>query len=110
MSHYREVQYHHSHTTFLTSLVASLVAVAGGLVTLLLAVRFILSAGAVDRLTPFASFIYSASYPFVAPFFALFQQPIGGVERFEYQTLIALAFWAIVTWIITGLITFTDED
>lgn len=110
MAHYHEVQYGHEHGTFLTNMIASLVAVAGGLLTLLLAVRFILSAGGVDRLTPFASFIYSASYPFVAPFFALFQQPIGNVERLEFQTLIAMAFWATVTWIITGLITFSDED
>lgn len=110
MAHYREVQYHRAQGTFLTNMIASLVAVAGGLIILLLAVRFIFSAGAVDRLTPFASFIYNASYPFVAPFFALFQQPIGGVIRFEYQTLIAMAFWAIATWIITGLITFTDDD
>lgn len=110
MAHYNEVQYHREHGTFLTNMIASLIAAAGGLLVLLLAVRFILSAGAVDRLTPIASFIYSASYPFVSPFFALFQQPIGGVERIEYQTLIAMAFWAVVTWIITGLITFTDED
>ena len=108
MAHmYREIDYHHHHV--LSNMIASIVAIAGGLLTLLLAVRFILSAADVDRLAPFASFVYSSSAPFVAPFLIMFQKQIG-VVGFEYQTLIALAFWAVVTWIITSLITYADEE
>ncbi len=108
--YYREVHYHHPHHSVLSYLLATLVSATGGAITLLLAVRFVLTAVNVDRLSNFASFIFSASYPFVAPFFMLFNyQPQIGVARFEFRILAAMAFWAVATWIITHLITTSDE-
>lgn len=114
MSHvYRDVHYNPQHHAALSSLFASLIGAFGGVVTLLLSLRFVLTALNVDRLSGFASFIFNASYPFVAPFFALFNyQPLSTTTpaRFEYRTLIALLFWAAATWLAIRLITFDEED
>lgn len=52
----------------------------------------------------FASFIYSVTDPFVAPFRGLLQ--IGefqaGVARLELETLVAVAVYALFGWLITA--------
>jgi hypothetical protein len=113
--YYREVHYHsHGHNAMhaLGLLMRAMLAAAGGVVVLLLTTRFILSLLQVDRLlNPVASFIYNISYPFVAPFFALFnfRQPVGG-EVFEYQTVLAIAFWALAAWLLTKLFNFGTTE
>ena len=54
---------------------------------------------------PFASFIYSISYPFVAPFFTLFSYNFRyGISQFEAYTLVAVAVYALIAWGIARLI------
>ncbi len=112
--YYREVDYHHSehtHQPVFSTLLAGLASAAGGIIILLLALRFVLSALGVDRLGTVASVVYAASYPFVAPFFALFNyQQQFGVLRFEFQTLIAIVVWAGAAWMLTSLLRFEEED
>lgn len=89
-----------------SSVVARVVSMIGGVIMALLGIRFLLSLLGANRANPFASFIYTASHPFVSPFFGLFnyQEQIG-VVRFEVETIIAILFWGFVTWMIVRLLT-----
>lgn len=93
------------------TIAARIVSLIGGIIMGLLALRFILSLLGANRGNAFASFIYNVSHPFVAPFFGLFnyQEQIG-VVRFEFETLIAIAFWGLVTWMIIRLMTIGRGD
>lgn len=94
-----------------THIAARIVSMIGGIIMALLAMRFILSLLGANRGAPFADFVYSTSYPFVAPFFGLFNyQPQFGAARFEFETLIAIGFWAFVTWVIMSLINIGTRD
>jgi uncharacterized protein YggT (Ycf19 family) len=78
----------------------------GGFIMAILALRFLLSLMGANRGNAFASLIYSISYPFVAPFFGLFNyQTNYGVSRFEYETLIAILVWGLITLAVAKLVT-----
>lgn len=67
------------------------------IVLTILAIRFVLSMLGANRGNAFAGLIYGLSYPFVAPFFGLFgYQMQYGVSRFELETLVAIAVYALV--------------
>lgn len=90
---------------------ARVVSLVGGIIMALLAMRFVLSLLGANRGNDFASFIYSVSHPFAAPFFGLFNYtPQFGVVRFEFETLIAIGFWAFVTWMIIRLVTVGEPE
>jgi uncharacterized protein YggT (Ycf19 family) len=96
------------------TIIARIVSLIGSIIMGILALRFILSLLGANRSNAFASLIYNISHPFVAPFFGLFnyQEQIG-VVRFEFETLIAIAFWALVSWMIVQLLTIgvrTDRE
>jgi len=94
-----------------TNLAARIVSLAGGVVMSLLAIRFLLSLLGANRENAFASFIYNITYPFTAPFFGLFNYtPQYGAVRFEFETLVAIAFWGFLTWLIVRLITIGETD
>lgn len=77
-----------------------------GILEMLLAFRFILSLLGANRGNIFADFIYSATYPFVVPFFGLFNYRVQyGVARFEVETLVAMAVYGLVAWVIVRLLT-----
>jgi uncharacterized protein YggT (Ycf19 family) len=83
-----------------------LVYLVGGIIIALLAVRFLLSLLGANKGNGFADFIYSASHPFVAPFFGLFNYDEQiGVSRFEFETLVAIVVYAIVMAILARLVT-----
>ena len=85
---------------------ARLVSLVGGVITMILALRFILVLLGANAANGFANFIYTLSRPFVAPFYGLFNyQPQFGTVRFEWETLVAILFWGIVTWVIVRLLT-----
>lgn len=76
-----------------------------GILASLLALRFVLVLLAANQSNGFANLIYSATYPFVAPFFGLFGSRFQyGVTRVEVETLVAIAVYALVTWAIVKLI------
>jgi hypothetical protein len=78
----------------------------GGIIVALLALRFLLMLFGASRGSSFVDFIYSASQPFAAPFFGMFSYYAEvGVARFEFETLIAIAVYAIITWGIVRLLT-----
>lgn len=89
-----------------TNVAARVVSLLGFILFALLAFRFVLSLLGANRGNPFADFIYSVTYPFVAPFFGLFNYtPQFGTARFEYETLVAMLFYAVVIGIIMRLVT-----
>lgn len=93
------------------NIAARIVSLIGGIVLAILGMRFVLSLLGANRGNVFADFIYSVSNPFVAPFFGLFNYtPQFGVVRFEFETLIAMAFWGFVTWIIIQMVTIGTRD
>lgn len=85
-----------------------------GILEALLAMRVILSLLGANRASGFADFIYTVTQPFVAPFFGLFNYQMQyGVVRFEFETLVAMAVYAFIAWIIARLMTIgthTSED
>lgn len=78
-----------------------IVSLVGSIIIGLLAIRFVLSLLGANRGNAFADFIYTTSAPFVTPFFGLFNYtPQFGVVRFEFETLVAMLFYAILMAII----------
>lgn len=88
------------------SLAARVVWYVAGVLLTLLAFRFVLAGLGANPANAFASFIYHASLPFVAPFFGLFGYSLRyGVSRFETYTLVAMLFYAVVAFGIARLFT-----
>lgn len=76
-----------------------------GLLEGLLAIRFVLSLLGANQNNGFAQFIYNLTYPFVAPFFGLFGYTFQyGVARFEFETLVAMAIYALIGYAIARLL------
>ncbi len=69
-----------------------------GIIEVLFAFRFLLKLFGANPNAGFSSFVYGASYPFVAPFLGVFK--INRVEGsiFEWTTLLAMAVYALVAW------------
>jgi uncharacterized protein YggT (Ycf19 family) len=87
------------------SIISQVVWFVAGIILLLLAFRFLLSLLGANTTNSFAHFIYTASHPFVAPFFGLFNYNNiqYGVARFEVYTLVAMAVYAAIAWILSYL-------
>ena len=76
-----------------------------GLLSAVLVIRLILSLLGANRDNGFANLIYSVSYPFVAPFFGLFGYKVQyGLARFEIETLVAIAVYALLGYGVVKLI------
>lgn len=69
-----------------------------GLLEVILAFRFLLKLLAANPVAGFTSFVYAISYPFAAPFLAVF--PMARIEGsvFEWTTLLAMLVYALVAW------------
>lgn len=88
------------------SVAERIVNLIGGIIIGLLAIRFLLSLFGANRENVIADFIYTTSQPFAAPFFGLFNYtPQFGVVRFEFETLIAILFYALATAILVRVVT-----
>jgi uncharacterized protein YggT (Ycf19 family) len=87
------------------SILSQIIWFVAGVILILLAFRFLLSLLGANTTNSFAHFIYSASHPFVAPFFGLFNYNNiqYGISRFEVYTLVAIAVYAAVAWILSYL-------
>ena len=89
-----------------SALVVRVIWFIAGVLLVLLTFRFVLTLLGANPSNAFANFIYSASHPFVSPFFGLFGYDLQyGVSRFEIFTLVAMAVYAIVAWGLTKLVT-----
>lgn len=87
-------------------IITRIIWLAAGIILLILAFRFILSLLGANTSNGFANFIYDISHPFVAPFFGLFNYDNinYGVSRFEIYTLVAMAVYAAVAWVLTAVV------
>lgn len=93
------------------NVLARLISLVGFIIFALLAFRFILSLFGANRGNAFADFIYDTSHPLVAPFFGLFNYtPQFGISRFEFETLIAMVFYAIIIGIAVRLVSLGRRD
>ncbi len=67
----------------------------------LLAFRFVLKLMGANPLAGFTSFIYALTWPFTAPFLAVFKSTTVQGSVFEWTTLLAmLVYWLIATAIV----------
>jgi uncharacterized protein YggT (Ycf19 family) len=85
---------------------AHLVWVIGVVVATLLAIRFLLILFAANSANGFVNFIYTISYPLARPFFGIFNYQIHyGVSRVEFASLVGIAIYSIVAYLITKVLT-----
>lgn len=75
------------------------------LIEILLAFRLVLRLLGANSLNGFVSLIYSLSYPLIYPFIGIFSLPRDlGVASFEIATLVAMAVYAVIAYVIVALV------
>lgn len=84
----------------------------GVFIILPLALRVLLALMGANTTNAFASFIYSYTALFVAPFRGLLQvgEFQAGVSRFEFETLIAIVVYALLAWVVTAGINLVKKN
>ncbi len=68
-----------------------------------LAFRFLFKLIAANPANPFAHLLYQVTQPFAAPFFSLVPTPNFGGSVFEFSTLIGMAVYGAIYWVIIRL-------
>ncbi|MGH7217985.1 MAG: YggT family protein [Candidatus Microsaccharimonas sp.] len=76
-----------------------------GLISVIIALRFIFLLLGASREAGFTDFIYSISAPFVAPFVGIFGEPTYGVSVFEISSVLAIIVYLLIAWGIAKLVT-----
>ncbi len=72
-----------------------------------IALRFILKALGANPSNPFANFLFSLTFPFVAPFLTLFgAPPTSGAHVFEISLVVAIIVYYFLAWVITKALSF----
>lgn len=93
-----------------TNTVARLINFIGGIIMSLLALRFVLMLLGANKGNALVDAVYALSYPLAAPFFGIFNyQQQFGASRFEFETLIAIAVYALITWALMRLVTIANR-
>jgi hypothetical protein len=77
------------------------------LLEIILAFRFFLRFAGANPDAGFSSFVYTISWPFVEPFFAVFRTTVVAGSAIEWTTLLAMVVYAIIAWIIVSLFLMT---
>ena len=75
-----------------------------GLMEILLGLRFVLKLIAANPDSGFGAFIYGITKPFIAPFELLVGTPTSGGTILELTTLIAMAVYALLFWIVVRVV------
>lgn len=76
-----------------------------GVLEVLLAFRFVLKLLGANPGAGFSSFIYSVTYPFIAPFSSVFGASSAGGSIFEWTTLLAMVVYWMVAFAILKVLT-----
>lgn len=76
-----------------------------GLISVIIALRFVFLLLGANRGAGFTDFIYNVSAPFVAPFVGIFGEPAYGISVFEVSSLLAIAIYLLIAWGIAKLFT-----
>ncbi len=78
--------------------------IIGGVIIGLLALRFILALLGANRASGFSELTNDLSEPFASPFFGLFNYNVQyGLNRFEFEILVAIIVWGILAMLIAKL-------
>jgi hypothetical protein len=89
-----------------TNVAARVIATIGSILVALLGIRFVLMLLGANQGNAIVNFVYTLTAPFAAPFFGMFRyQAQYGIVRFEFETLIAMAFYGLLTWLLVRLVT-----
>jgi uncharacterized membrane protein len=97
----RDVAAERRQSTFqVTQIIWTLV----GILEIALGLRFVLKLIAANPDAGFARAIYGLTQPFLAPFTALVGTPTSGGTVLEVTTLIAMAVYALLAWIVARVI------
>ena len=75
-----------------------------GLITALIAIRFLLKALGASSQAQFVGFVYGVTGPMVAPFQGIFPTSAQGYYILEPSSLIAIAIYLLIGWAIVTLI------
>ena len=75
-----------------------------GILEIVLGLRLVLKLIAANASSGFADFIYGITGPFIAPFTGLVGTPTSGGTILEITTLIAMAVYALLFWIVLQVI------
>jgi YggT family protein len=86
------------------ALVTQIIGVILGILEILLGLRFLLKLIAANPNSGFAVFIYGITKPLVAPFTALVGTPTSGGTILEVTTLIAMAVYALLFWVVVRVV------
>ena len=80
----------------------------GGIIEILLMLRFVLRLSGANTENEFARFINNLSAPFIAPFSTLFISPTsnGGSNIFDLNIIIAIIAYAILSYLLISLVRF----
>jgi hypothetical protein len=78
-----------------------------GVMEVLIAIRVVMKLLAANPGAGFTSFIYGITAPLVAFFQGVFPEPATNGSVLEISSLLAMAVWALVAWIIVRIIDMT---
>ncbi|MBX4190914.1 YggT family protein [Candidatus Saccharibacteria bacterium] len=94
--------------SYIQSVLSQIIWFVAGVITVLLAFRFVLTALAANPANGFVNFIYDVSHPLAAPFFGMFNYNDvyirGTGSHFEVYTLLAMAVYLAAAWILSALV------
>lgn len=76
-----------------------------GLITIIIALRFVFLLLGANQGAAFTDLVYSLSAPFVAPFVGIFGEPTYGQSVFDTSSLLAIAIYLLIAWGIARLLT-----
>lgn len=76
-----------------------------GVISVIIAIRFILLLLGANQSAGFTDFVYSLSNMFVAPFTGIFGLPTYGTSVFEISSLLAIGVYMLLAWGLTKLLT-----
>ena len=77
----------------------------GGVLVILLTLRFLLLLFGANPNNLFASLIFDLSHPFALPFANLFDNPeIGSKASFEITTIVGILIYTLLIWLVVRLI------
>ena len=76
-----------------------------GLISIIIAIRFVLLLLGANQAAGFTDFIYGLSGAFVAPFVGIFVEPTYGASVFEVSSLLAIVVYLLIALGIAKLLT-----
>lgn len=87
------------------SMIIDVISLIFGIIIVLLGLRFILLLLGANPDSGFTQFVYGVTAPLMAPFEAVFGATQAGETVFDWSTLLAIAIYALIAWLLTSLVT-----